>query len=290
MGYFQELFSQDLSFRSDKAESDSTEDNKLPKSIQNIIDAEVDQFEQAVSITRKNKIPTTAEIPIEKPAHWIKVPSVICCFVDMEGSTKLSAGSHEKTTAEAYRLFTETAVRIFAKFDAEYIDVKGDGVFALFNDNRAYTALAATVTFKTFVHDHFTPMVEEKTEKTIGGHFGIAQRSVLVRKFGFKRHDGRTDRQNEVWAGKPINMAAKLASVSTGNKLWVSDGFYKNLKDEKATHSCGCPDGEKAKLWEEEDISDDDRFDFNSAYSLGSNWCEKHGKSFCRDLVKLDEE
>ncbi len=53
MGYFQELFSQDLSFRSDKADSDSTEDNKLPKSIQNIIDAEVDQFEQAVSIVKE---------------------------------------------------------------------------------------------------------------------------------------------------------------------------------------------------------------------------------------------
>ena len=167
MGYFQELLSQDLSFRSDKADSDSTEDNKLPKSIQNIIDAEVDQFEQAVSITKKNKIPTTAEIPIENPAHWMKVPGVICCFVDMEGSTKLSAGSHEKTTAKTYRLFTETAVRIFAKFDAEYIDVKGDGVFALFNDNRAYTALAATVTFKTFVHNHFTPMVEEKRGKPL---------------------------------------------------------------------------------------------------------------------------
>lgn len=283
MGYFQELF-----FRADKA--DSTEDEKLPKSVQDIIDREVDQFGKAVSITRKNSIPATSEIPIEKPAHWIKVPNVICCFVDMEGSTKLSAGLHEKTTAKAYRLFTETAVRIFDKFDAEYIDVKGDGVFALFNDDRAYTALAAAVTFKTFVYDHFTPMVEKKTGQTIGGHFGIDQKSVLVRKFGFKKHQDRTDRQNEVWAGKPINMAAKLASVSTDNKLWVSDRFYKNLKDEKATHSCGCPNDEKKKLWEEEDVSSDDRFDFGTAHSLGSNWCEKHGKSFCRDLVKLDEE
>lgn len=280
MSYFQELF-----FR-----EDANEDKKLPKSIQDIIDIEVKNFKGSVSVTHRNKIPATSDIPIENTSHWLKIPDVICCFVDMEGSTKLSAGLHEKTTAKAYKLFTETAIRMFAKFDAEYIDVKGDGVFALFNSDRAYTALSAVVTFKTFVCDYFTPMVREETEKEIGGHFGIDQKSVLVRKFGFKTYHGRTDRQNEVWAGKPINMAAKLASISTDNKLWVSDRFYTNLVDEKATHSCGCPDnGEKTPLWEKEDLSSDTRFDFEIAYSLGSNWCEIHGKSFCRDLIKLDE-
>src|SRR5690606_7789353 len=103
-----------------------------------------------------------------------------------------------------------------------------------------YTALAATVSVKTFVKNEFTPKVEDKTGLEIGGHFGMDQRTVLVRKMGLKFVEGRTDRQNEVWAGKPVNMAAKLASRSTDNKLWVSDRFYDGLKDEKATMSCGC--------------------------------------------------
>jgi len=206
----------------------------------------------------------------------------------MEGSTKLSAGSHDKTTAKAYRLFTETAIRIFHAFGAAYIDIKGDGVFSLFNSDQPYSALAATVSFKTFVHEYFTPKVQALTDQYIGGHFGIDQKTVLVRRFGLKRHQSRTDRQNEVWAGKPVNMAAKLASLSTDNKLWVSERFFANLKDEMATHSCGCLNGEKAELWRKEDVSDDSRFDFDTAYSLGSNWCEKHGKSFCSNLVNLD--
>jgi class 3 adenylate cyclase len=269
-------------------QEDSTLEGQMPLSIEEIIKKELNYFSQEVSITTYNKIPDTSKIPIENPTTWLKIPDVICCFVDMEGSTKLSAGLHDKTTARAYRLFTETAIRIFHKFGAKYIDIKGDGVFSLFNKGQSYSALAATISFKTFVSEHFTPKVKKLTKQDIGGHFGIDQKTVLVRKFGLKFHENRTDRQNEVWAGKPVNMAAKLASLSTGNRLWVSERFFSNLKDEKATYSCGCPDGEKIELWKKEDVSNDSRFDFNTAYSLGSNWCEKHGKYFCSSLVNLD--
>lgn len=262
----------------------------LISSVKNLIEEETEIFDQSVSITFQKKIPDTKHIPIEKPTHWLRIPDVICCFVDMEGSTKLSASLHDKSTARCYRYFTQTAIRIFAEFEAPYIDVKGDGVFALFDSKKVYTALAATVTFKTFVKEHFTPEVEKKHNLTIGGHFGIDQKTLLVRKLGYKRYDGRTDRQNEVWAGKPVNMAAKLASLSTDNKLWVSDRYFKNLKDKKAIYSCGCgsQDDQGTELWQEEDLANDSKFDFNKAYSLESNWCSKHGKSFCRDLLKLD--
>lgn len=267
---------------------DFKKEGRLPLFIEEIIETELNYFSQTVSITNHNKIPDTPQIPIQHPTTWIKVPDVICCFVDMEGSTKLSASLHDKTTAKAYRLFTETAIRIFHTFGAAYIDIKGDGVFSLFNDNQPYSALAATVSFKTFVNEHFTPNVKDLTDQYIGGHFGIDQKTVLVRRFGLKSYQNRTDRQNEVWGGKPVNMAAKLASLSTDNKLWVSERFFRNLKDEKATRSCGCPHGNKTELWTEEDVSNDSRFDFDTAYSLGSNWCEKHGKLFCSSLVKLD--
>jgi class 3 adenylate cyclase len=261
------------------------------QTVQNIIDDELQHFAKGAHVTIQNSIPDTTQIPIENPTHWIKVPNVIACFVDMEGSTKLSANAHERTTANAYRLFTSTAIKLFHHFRAEYIDVKGDGVFALYNADRPYTALAATVSFKTFVRNDFTHRVENQTGLNIGGHFGIDQRTVLVRKLGLKAYSGRTDRQNEVWAGKPVNMAAKLASVSTDNRLWVSDRFFKNLKDEKAIRSCGChDDGERKPLWREEDVSADDRFDFDRAHSLGSDWCKTHGKKFCSELVALDEK
>lgn len=263
------------------------------KSVQAIIDDETAIFGQRAVVENVNGIPDTAAIPIENPRRWLKVPNVIACFVDMQGSTKLSATLHENGTARAYRYFTSTATRIFHHFEAAYIDIKGDGVYALFDADRPYTALAATISFKTFVNQEFTPKLKALAKIEVSGHYGIDQRTVLVRKMGLKMV-GRTDRQNEVWAGKPVNMAAKLAGMTTGNRLLVSDRFHSNLKDEKAIMSCGC-DGngkpnERRSLWSEVDLSQDERFDFNKAFSLGSNWCHVHGKGFCQALVKLDEK
>jgi class 3 adenylate cyclase len=103
------------------------------------------------------------------------------------------------------------------------------GVFALFNSNQPYRALAAAITFKTFACSEFTPRIRKKTKQDVGSYLGIDQKMVLVRKLGLKRHADRTDRRNEVWAGKPVNMAAKLASISEDNQLLVSDRFFKHI-------------------------------------------------------------
>lgn len=54
-------------------------------------------------------------------------------------------------------------MRLFNAFEASYIDVRGDGVFALFNRDHPYRALAAAVTFKAFVHEEFVPRIKKKT-------------------------------------------------------------------------------------------------------------------------------
>ncbi len=248
-----------------------------PNPIQDIIDEETAHFDSRPSVTEVNRIPDTFKIPLDKPLHWLKVRDAISCFVDMVGSTKLSASLHQSGTARAYRYFTNTAIRIYHVFGAAYIDIRG--------------ALAATVSVKTFVAQEFTPKLEKLTRLKIGGHFGIDKETVLVRKLGL-RAVNRTDRQNEVWAGKPINMSAKLASRSSGGALWVSDRFYQSLKGERALKSCGCIfgryTGEIGTLWTPIDVSDDERFDFAQAWVLRSDWCPTHGKEFCRDIIRYD--
>jgi class 3 adenylate cyclase len=265
--------------------------SKQINEIQSIIDDETSISKQTVSVTDRKTIPPTSIIPIESHTAWIKVPDVIACFVDMEGSTKLSASSHGNTTAKAYRYFTNSAIRMFHEFGSPYIDVKGDGVFALFNPDQAHTALASVVSFKTFVADYFTPQIKKLTDLTIGGHFGIDQKTVLVRKLGLKFANNRTDRQNEVWAGKPINMAAKLASLSSANRLLVSDRYFSSLTGDRALKSCGCGgDGSSGPLWEEVDLSKDDRFDFRTGWVLKADWCVNHGAEYCRSILDYDKD
>jgi len=266
-----------------------TED-QMPSRFRDVIDEQIAIFDDGRSIQVRNTIPDTTEIPIENPKHWLRIPDAICVYVDMLGSTRLSAESYDQSTAGAYQLFTGTAVRLFSAFEAPYIDVRGDGAFALFDSNQPYRALAAAVTFKTFAKYEFVGKIRDLTDVDVGCHIGIDQRTVLVRKLGFKRYRGRSDRQNEVWAGKPVNMAAKLASLSKNDQLIASDRYFSNLKDEHALLTCGCPGGEKVDLWTPLDLCEYDRFDFDTAYVLEHSWCKTHGKEYCEIILRLDED
>jgi class 3 adenylate cyclase len=258
---------------------------QLPEALRTICEAQLAIFNQARQITVRNSIPDTTVIPLDNQTHWFKVPDVTCVFVDMTRSTQLSAARHDRETAGAYQLFTGTAVRLFAEMESPYIDVRGDGVFALFDSDKVHRALAAAVTFKTFAHEIFVPEIEKLANVKLGAHIGIDRRTLLVRRIGLRRVADRTDRQNEVWAGKPVNMASKLASLGEPGELVVSDRFHAQLKDQRALLSCGCPNGAKTALWETRSVAGVAHFDFETAYVLKSKWCATHGAEFCAALL-----
>ena len=162
-------------------------ETQVPSGVKSIIDDAEALYRKSASVTQKNSIPDTVNIPIENPLHWLKIPDVICVYIDMRGSTKLSAVTHDNSTARIYQFYTGTAVKIFSEFEASYIDVRGDGALALFDHNQAHRALAAAVSFRTFATEVFIPLVTEATDLDVGSHAGIDMRTVLVRKIGFKR-------------------------------------------------------------------------------------------------------
>lgn len=267
----------------------SIEETQLEKGIMDIVAQEGKFLKNAISITCRKEIPYSSDIPIVNPSHWLEIPDVICIYVDMIDSTKLSADSQNRTMAKVYRLFTNTIVRIFDYYESPYIDIKGDGVFALFNSSTPYKALVAAVTVKTVVENFIEPKIKDMTGDAHGAHIGIDQKTVLVRKLGFKRYADRSDRQNEVWAGKVVNMAAKLASLSKAHQLLVSDRYFKNIQNKLVVKSCGCGSESRqpVDLWEEIEVLDD-KFDFDKAYLLKSRWCEIHGLEFIKKILKLD--
>lgn len=266
-------------------------ETQMPDYLREIADDELAIYKKGRSVTVRNCIPPTHDVPIQNRQLWLRIPDVICVFVDMKGSTQLSASSkYDKRTAGAYQLFTEAAVRLFHALEAPYIDVRGDGVFALYNQDQVYRAIASAVTFKTYAHEVFAPTIQSDMNIDVSSHIGIDQKTVLVRRAGLKRSDDRTDRQNEVWAGKPVNMASKLAAMGDANRLLVSDRYYDQIADELVRKSCGCPNGDKKDLWESVDVADDPKFDFDTAYELGSVWCSKHGAEYCEAILALDDD
>lgn len=271
-----------------------SENKQFLLSIESIIADRVEVFKKVNSITDRNSLPSNGNYP-QTDNQWYKIKNVICVFVDIRGSTQLSATNHDNSTASIYDLFTGTAIRIFHEFRASYMDIKGDGVFALFNGNQVFRALAAAVSFKTFANETFKPLVKKKTDNKvdIGFHMGIDQKTVLVKQVGLKDAEGRDSRKNEVWAGKTINMASKLASKSTDNEVWVSDRYFQNLNNKDlVVKSCGCSSGqitgEKKDLWTEKDVSEFGIFDFDKVHILHSYWCKIHGAEWCQKILQLD--
>ena len=238
-----------------------------------------------------NEIPSDLDrIPLDKP-HWLRVKSVVAVYGDMVGSTKLSvaSGRRVKTTASIYELFTATWVRILNEFGAKYIDIQGDGAFGLFDGPGArYPALCAAVTFKTSAKEWIEAWVKEKTGDTaeIGAGFGMDEYTVMVKRIGMRGEE----RQNEVWAGKPINVAVKLAALAEANQLLASDRLHKAFKSDLIYLSCECPkDGYpegKAPLWETLSV-DEEELGLDTAYVLTANWCPTHGDDYCSGILAL---
>lgn len=260
-------------------------------SIATLIDERVTIFNQTISITNRNMLTSDWSYPT---TCRYKIPDVVSIFVDIRWSTELSASSHhDKTTASIYEFFTWTAIRIFHEMWAEYIDIKWDGVFALYSKNKIHTALAAAITFKTFADKKFKPLVDKKLNKAVNiwYHMWIDQKTVLVKQLWLRDSQWRDRRKNEVWAWKPINMSAKLASLSNDWELFVSNRFYDNLSTAEHIHkSCGCWSKKKADLWTSYDLSNEKKFDFNEAKVLKTSWCKNCWKDFCKEIIGLDEE
>lgn len=95
-------------------------------------------------------------------------------------------------------------------------------------------------------------------------------------------------RLNEIWAGTPVNMAAKLASLSGNNEILISERYYNRIHAGLA--QCLCKDYDTDKIWRKENCSKNKSFDFNTAFGSSIKWCKDHGATNCGQLLALDKE
>ncbi|MDZ7793938.1 MAG: hypothetical protein U5P10_09685 [Spirochaetia bacterium] len=165
------------------------DEKQLPKGILDKINEQIELFNQKNNIDIIDSIPDTNNIPKEGN-KWLKINDVICVYTDMIGSTRLSAEQkYDSSTASAYELFTGTIIKIFHFYDASYVEVQGDGVFALFNKNEIYRSLVSAVTVKTFVEKSFIPLYKQRSKLDLGVHIGIDKKTVLVKKIGLRQKE-----------------------------------------------------------------------------------------------------
>ena len=255
------------------------------------------QSELGIQVTRQNEVP---EVGPANRGLWLEVPQITAVFADLKRSTALVASSSPAVAARAYTYFIRGMAVTLERFNARYVDIHGDGIFGLFSGSgAAFAAAACAVTMKTLVEREISDRFEEEVESSweLRAGIGIDQGTLLVRRLGL-----RGTKQNEVWAGKPLNMAAKLSSVAGPDQVVVSNRVFQGYHDSSKLRqrallwTCGCQDGlqgqgldiplgQTTALWTMEPTPEELGLDFENLYRLKSCWCSIHGSEFCEAIV-----
>ena len=249
------------------------------------------------------KVKSQDDVPDHGPAHggvWLQIPEVTAVFADLKGSTALNARAGAQAATLAYIYFNRAMSVILDGFGARYVDVQGDAVFGLFSGKGSrFQAAACAITMKTQVEtvvaDRFRRDASVEWELAAG--IGVDRGKLLVRRLGINGMG-----TNEVWAGTPVNAAAKLSSAAGNNEVVVSDRVladYENsakIRRRALLRDCGCrenvlgrgldlPAGKAEYLWRQDSVPGNLGLDFDRIYRLRKSWCQTHGAEFCEAVV-----
>lgn len=260
-------------------------------------DARFDSFEIDSNIDDLSKIQDDAYL--EKSKWFGGDEKFVCLGIDLDKSSVLSARKHAVTMAKLYEYFTQNIVDILNldSIRADYIDIKGDGVFGIYQGDKSIErAFVAAVTFRTFFEKVIKPKFKNELAVDLRCKSAIFKDKILVKKIGTRKF------KNEVWAGRLVNNIYKMMAVSKKIKekfkkresdslLIVSNEIktYLNDKHKKyAIFSCGCKslNLKPANLWYFFNVSDDEDIFGDKVCYLPSIWCDVHGDEFLSNILK----
>ena len=153
----------------------------------------------------RQKITQHCSIPLSQikleTNEWEKIENVSCVFVDLENSTQIAMGDIQQAM-QIFSTYGDSLVRIFDFYSAHYIDIQGDGGFALFDGeyssvNAYHTAITANSVFNINLK--------------LGVRIGVDIGTIYVKKVGIRGEN------KEVWLGSPVNIASKLCNLKFTN-------------------------------------------------------------------------
>lgn len=260
---------------------------KLNELLANVDERAREKFEAQPKVVNKTSLDLD-NLPVHANT-WHHLDDLVAVFFDLKSSTELAKRRTAASTASIYDAGVGGVVKILEAFNADFVDIQGDGGFGLFwGGDRYLKALCAAVSVRTF-SDKFTDRLTAKWPEapSTGFKVGVASGPILVKKVGLPKH---LELQEPVWAGRPVNYAAKAAQQTTPENIVVTGSVWDQIRNnDYIAFSCGCAGGSVGAqnptlLWEDktlDKIPDDERY----GQSLKSGWCENHGEEYCTTIL-----
>lgn len=248
------------------------------------------KFERMPSVVVKDGSFDVSKLPVDKP-EWHRLTDLVAVVFDLKSSTNLEKGRRPASTASIYDAGVGGVVQVMNSLDADFVDIQGDGGFGLFWGKLRYErALCAAISARTFSGDFESQLQDKWPEApSTGFKVGIASGPILAKRVGLARH---LDMQEPVWAGRPVNYAAKAAQQTDPGNILVTGSVWDAVSsNDYIAFSCGCRDGAEggtpSLLWEDrtlDKIPDPERF----GQVLQSAWCNNHGEEYCNAILDGD--
>lgn len=229
------------------------------------------------------------DLPDADNQTWFRVEEIVAVLADLQNSTQLGTGTkHAASTAAIYRAATGNVVKILHEFEADFIQIQGDGAFGLFWGELAFErAMCAGITIKTFSEEALVPKLESRWEDDpeTGFKVGVGCGRVLVKNIGTPSNENE---QEPIWAGKPVNYAAKAAQQASRHQLIVTGSVWDAIEaNDYLTVSCAHGDGSgPGVLWEDAEIGrlTHDK-DEAKGRLLKAKWCEECGSGYVAAIL-----
>lgn len=177
-------------------------------------------------------VSVTSEFPDlsngEAKRKWFKLDEIVVVFADLKNSTALGINKHDKSTCRIYEASTAVGVHLLEKFGPKFVEVQGDGFFGVFHgDDAALRAMTAAMMLAHFSKYILEPEIKKSREANscpeTGLKLGLAAGHTLVKQIG------TLGLERPIWAGKPVNYAAKCAEAGEAHQVIVTENFYRRV-------------------------------------------------------------
>lgn len=266
-----------------------------------------EKLDMDFDIVKKKEIPSNFKLENDE---WAQVDDVVCVYFDLSSSTNILRDYGDEISVKIFDSYIKSATRIFKNFECSYLDIQGDGGFALFSgDKHIQRAMVSAITLKTLLSKSYSGNLNDLVKKikskiNLSSRIGVHIGKILAKKSGIRG-------ENEIlWLGGLVSVASKICGLKRENAelfkgdlgekiksdiLKISEDLYQEMLQLNCSDylmkSCNC--GEMTGLWEELEF-EKNFYGVDKIYILETKWCKKCGDTFSKAILedknRIEEE
>lgn len=198
-----------------------------------------------------------------------KETRVVILYVDMEGSTRISANTDPETNLKIIKIFLMQVAKIIDNFGGYVLKFVGDcaiGIFPADSDfaDKCDNSIQAAMIMRSLIEDVINPLFSEKGLPEIGYHIGLDIGHVRVDNVGALDIAAFCD-----LIGYPMNLTAKIQSHAGQNEILLGKNLFELLHCDWQAH---CEKADLGKTWTMKDPLDGSIYD---VYRFLARWACK---------------